>query len=74
VPAGTNYAVGGATSATPAAAGINLLNQVGAYSAYAAGHADPNALYVVMIGGNDVRNAALDGTGAPLSEKASTPN
>jgi phospholipase/lecithinase/hemolysin len=65
VPAGTNYAVGGATSATPDAVGINLLNQVGAYSAYAAGHADPNALYVVMIGGNDVRNAALDGTGAP---------
>jgi outer membrane lipase/esterase len=65
VPAGTNYAVGGATSATPDAVGINLLNQVGAYSTYAAGHADSNALYVVMIGGNDVRNAALDGTGAP---------
>jgi phospholipase/lecithinase/hemolysin len=40
VPAGTNYAVGGATSATPDAVGINLLNQVGAYSTYAAGHAD----------------------------------
>jgi phospholipase/lecithinase/hemolysin len=58
-PAGTNYAVGGATAATPTATGINLLNQIGAYSAYAAGKADPNALYVVMIGGNDVRDAAL---------------
>jgi phospholipase/lecithinase/hemolysin len=30
-------------------------------------HADPNALYVIMIGGNDVRNVALEpapGTGA----------
>jgi outer membrane lipase/esterase len=63
VPAGTNYAVGGATSATPSTGFINLLDQVGAYSAYSADHADPNALYVVMIGGNDVRDAALDGTG-----------
>jgi phospholipase/lecithinase/hemolysin len=68
VPAGTNYAVGGATSALAALGGptgINLPEQVGAYSLYAADHADPNALYVVMIGGNDVRNAALKATGAP---------
>jgi outer membrane lipase/esterase len=69
VPAGTNYAVGGATAAlgTDLAPGvnINLPTQVGAYSLYASGQADPNALYVLMIGGNDVRNAALDGTGAP---------
>ena len=44
--------------------GINLPQQVGAYSAFVSDHADPNALYVVMIGGNDVRNAALQGTGA----------
>jgi phospholipase/lecithinase/hemolysin len=62
-PQGTNYAVGGATAATPSPVGINLLNQVDAYSAFESGHADPNALYVVMIGGNDVRNAAL-GAGA----------
>jgi outer membrane lipase/esterase len=66
VPAGTNYAVGGATSAadpkggTP---GINLPDQVDAYNAFVSDHADPNALYVIMIGGNDVRNAALQGTG-----------
>jgi outer membrane lipase/esterase len=66
-PAGTNYAVAGATSAFKAVGGpseINLPQQVGAYSAFASDHADPNALYVVMIGGNDVRNAALQGTGA----------
>ena len=67
-PAGTNYAVGGATSAASAIGGsmnINLPQQVGAYSAFVSDHADRNALYVVMIGGNDVRNAALTGTGAP---------
>ena len=66
-PQGTNYAVGGATSAAFAmggSMGINLPQQVGAYSAFVSDHADPNALYVVMIGGNDVRNAALQGTGA----------
>jgi outer membrane lipase/esterase len=66
---GTNYAVGGATAAAgmDIAPGINininLPSQVAAYSALVSGHADPNALYVVMIGGNDVRNAAL-GAGA----------
>jgi phospholipase/lecithinase/hemolysin len=58
-PAGTNYAVGGATAATPDLTSINLLSQVAAYSGFALDHADPDALYVVMIGGNDVRNAAL---------------
>jgi phospholipase/lecithinase/hemolysin len=61
---GTNYAVGGATAAA-GAPGINtnLPSQVAAYSGFVSDHADPNALYVVMIGGNDVRNAAL-GAGA----------
>jgi phospholipase/lecithinase/hemolysin len=64
---GTNYAVGGATAAAgmDIAPGINininLPSQVAAYSGIVSGHADPNALYVVMIGGNDVRNAALGG-------------
>jgi phospholipase/lecithinase/hemolysin len=58
---GTNYAVGGATSADANAGvpGINLPEQVAAYNAFVSDHADPNALYVVMIGGNDVRNVAL---------------
>ena len=42
---------------------IDLPDQVTAYSAYASGVADPNALYVIMIGGNDVRDATLTGTG-----------
>ncbi len=64
---GTNYAVAAATSAAQAVggpAGINLPQQLAAYAAFSGGHADPNALYVVMIGGNDVRNATLYGTGA----------
>jgi phospholipase/lecithinase/hemolysin len=65
---GTNYAVGGATSAAGTdivpGVNINLPSQVSAYSAFVSGHADPNALYVVMIGGNDVRDAALGPSGS----------
>lgn len=64
---GTNYAVAGATSALQAVGGpsnINLPQQLSAYAAASGGVADPNALYAVLIGGNDVRNAALQGTGA----------
>ena len=63
---GTNYAVAGATAAPNPVGGIpgiNLPQQVAAFGAATVLQADPNALYVVMIGGNDVRNAALQGTG-----------
>ena len=60
---GTNYAVAGALSANLSPVGINLVSQIGAYSAFTSFHADPDALYVIMIGGNDVRDAALDRTG-----------
>ena len=65
--AGTNYAVAGATSAAAPVggiAGINLPQQVAAFSILTSMVADPNALYVIDIGGNDVRNAALHATGA----------
>ncbi len=68
---GTNYAVGGATAAaitTKGTPGINLPEQVGAFSLHEGGVADPNALYVVMIGGNDVRNAALYDTGSDATD------
>jgi len=65
---GTNYAVAGAVSAASlpngGVPGANVPQQVGAYLLASSGKADPNALYTVMIGGNDVRNAALYGTGA----------
>lgn len=64
---GTNYAVAGATAAaTPLFGGIpgaNLPQQVAAYSAFKSGVADPNALYFVLSGGNDVRQAALHNLG-----------
>jgi phospholipase/lecithinase/hemolysin len=71
VPAGTNYAVAGATSSPTATHGtpaISLPAQVGAFSIYNSGSADPNALYVVMIGGNDVRDAALYDTGSDATD------
>ena len=64
---GTNYAVAGATAAAQAVGGppsINLPQQIGALEALTGGNLDPNALYTVLIGGNDVRNAAEQGTGA----------
>ena len=64
---GTNYAVAGATAAgTPAFGGVtgaNLPQQFGAYTAYKGAVADPNALYFVLAGGNDVRQAALNNLG-----------
>ena len=65
--AGTNYAVAGATSALAAKGGptlINLPEQAAAYLLGSGGKADPNALYTVFIGGNDVRNASLSAGGA----------
>ena len=67
--AGTNYAVAGATAAAaPTFGGIpsaNLPQQVAAYFTNASSHgiADPNALYFVLSGGNDVRQAALNNLG-----------
>lgn len=63
---GTNYAVAGATASAQAVGGppgINLPQQVAVFGAGVLGQADPAALYVIDIGGNDVRNAALQGTG-----------
>ena len=64
---GTNYSGAGATAAASAVGGlaptINLPQQVAAYGLASGGKADPNALYVVEIGGNDVRQAALQSTG-----------
>jgi phospholipase/lecithinase/hemolysin len=65
---GTNYAVAGATAATPDPVSINLLSQVAAFDAFTSDHADPNALYVIMIGGNDVRDAVM----GPSEDAAAT--
>jgi phospholipase/lecithinase/hemolysin len=66
-PQGTNYAVGGATATAGTdiipGVNINLPSQVAAFSASVSDHASPNALYVVMIGGNDVIDSVLGGTG-----------
>ena len=52
----TNYAVGGARSYQDNV-NINLSQQVAAYLQRAGGVADPQALYVIEMGGNDIRNA-----------------
>jgi phospholipase/lecithinase/hemolysin len=65
---GTNYAFGGATASEGGTIvpGANLPDQVAAYTAHVSNVADPSALYVIMIGGNDVILTALSGvTGTP---------
>ena len=59
--AGTNYAVGGATAA---GGPTGLPNQVGAFLNHLGQQAPSDALYLVMIGGNDVRTAAHAGASA----------
>jgi len=59
--AGTNYAVGGATAAGGT---TGLPSQVGAFLSHLGQQAPSDALYLVMIGGNDVRTAAHAGASA----------
>ena len=61
--AGTNYAFAGATANIVGYPNFdwNLPQQVSAYTAHVNNVADPSALYVIMIGGNDVINATLAG-------------
>jgi len=63
---GTDYAFGGAwaTAAQPLAAGFipSVPQQVGLYLQYHGGRADPNALYIIEGGGNDIVDTS---TGSP---------
>ncbi len=63
---GSNFAVGGARAARPG--GTDLAVQVQAFLASRGGLAPSDALYVVMIGGNDIR-AARGGLDAVPAKK-----
>ncbi len=70
---GTSYAVGGATaqlSSTNGIDGINLPDQLDAYLGHVSGTADPDALYTIFIGGNDIRGATLPGGGGAADIQA----
>lgn len=60
---GDNYSFGGARARDKAGLIPDLPLQVGAYLADFGGVADPNALYFINAGGNDVRDILLDGLG-----------
>ena len=55
-PRATNYAVGGAR-ARDASTGVNLSDQVDAFLFDAGGVARTDALYMIEMGGNDIRDA-----------------
>ncbi|PHV12807.1 autotransporter domain-containing protein [Chitinimonas sp. BJB300] len=69
---GNNYAQGGARATEVAGAPADLAAQVTNFLANNGGKADPNALYTVWIGGNDVVPAltAATGTGGALAGQA----
>lgn len=53
---GTNYAYGGANTGPLGDSPPSLLDQSATYLTDVAGMADPNALYVIFGGGNDIRD------------------
>ena len=60
----TNYAVGGARACdAPGDGSVNLADQVTAFLADSSGVAPPDALYVIEMGGNDVRDAIVTALG-----------
>jgi phospholipase/lecithinase/hemolysin len=69
----TNYAVGGAR-AREDGINVNLSRQVSAFLQQSGGVAPADALYVIEMGGNDIRDAlvvyAQGGNGAPILQAA----
>lgn len=61
IPFGTNYAVGGARAATNADPSTDFAGQLGFFNVINSGVADPNALYFVGFGSNDI-SANIQGT------------
>jgi len=63
-PGGTNYAAGGAANITYAnysTLAPNTVSQIGSYLAAVNGAANPNALYLISSGGNDISGAICPG-------------
>jgi phospholipase/lecithinase/hemolysin len=56
---GDNYAFGGARARTDGDPLPDLTAQMGFYTSATGGVSDPNALYMINIGGNDVRDIVL---------------
>ena len=74
---GTNFAFGGAATGAPPSISTptsspTLLEQSGMFMVAAGGVADPNALYVVFGGGNDVRGGDVTGSAANIATVIST--
>lgn len=66
---GNNYAAGGARVVfeDPTRNAWSVTSQINAYLASTGGRADPNALYTVFIGGNDLKTTTTGGPGNIVS-------
>ena len=62
----SNYAIGGAR-ARSSGSGADLTDQINIYLGQHNNVADPDALYVILIGGNDIRDAIVAYPGDPNS-------
>lgn len=70
-PSGSNYATGGARNNAPSdvnGGAVSTLDQIGRYLAGNGGAANPNAVYVISSGGNDIGVAA----GLPAAQRNPT--
>ncbi len=70
LPGGTNYAAGGATNidyANYQTLAPNTVSQIQSYLASTNGVANPNALYMISSGGNDIRGAICAGGVCPAN-------
>ncbi|WXU09280.1 SGNH/GDSL hydrolase family protein [Bradyrhizobium symbiodeficiens] len=76
---GTNYAISGALTAQASGVGGNLnpnpnlpstTSQIGSYLTSVGGHANPNALYLISTGGNDISYAIDTFTGSFAQRQA----
>jgi outer membrane lipase/esterase len=70
LPGGTNYAAGGAVNVDYSnyqTLAPNTVSQIQSYLASTGGAANPNALYMVSSGGNDIRGAICAGGVCPAN-------
>jgi outer membrane lipase/esterase len=65
LPAGQNYAIGGARAATNADPSVDFAGQLAFFNAVAGGVVDPAALYIIAFGSNDITANIQDSADKP---------
>lgn len=66
LPSGQNYAIGGARAAPNADPSVDFPGQLGFFGTISGGLADPDALYVIAFGSNDITANIQGAVDAPM--------